>query len=154
MTFHCLNSHFLKLSAADRPFLICYHVLFGFLCQRNTQGHPANMLQLGINSSNTTCQRDGISLSRRGETLLHIAVPSSLGCGWGVMKAEKQLVKDRERGAKTKARALTCWRGMVACSSPLETRAVSSNPWAGRAVSYTWPCTKPTDVLGHYTSWP
>lgn len=70
--------------------------------QRNTQGHSANMLQLGINSSSTMFQKDEISLSGRRDTLLGIAVLLSLGGGWGVKKAGKQLVKDRRRGTKAK----------------------------------------------------
>lgn len=70
------------------------------------------------------------------------------------MKAGKELVKDRGREARTKTRALNCWKAMVASSKLLETRAVNSNPWAGRAASNTWPHTKPSDVLEHYTNWP
>lgn len=95
----------LKVSCCRQalPPLLAPPVLFPLSsAQRNTKGHPANMLQLGINSPSTTCQRDEIFLSRRGDAVLHIAAPSSLGGGCGVLKAGKQLVKDRGRGAKTK----------------------------------------------------
>lgn len=156
LTFHPLHSYFSKLPATDRSFLLCWHLLFVFLHHqlRNTQGHPANMVQLGINSSSTMCQKDEISLSGRRDTVLGIAVLLSFGGGWGVKKAGKQLVKDRGGRAKAKTRALTCQKAKVTCSSPWETTAVSPNTWAGRAASNIWTHTKLTDVLGHYNSWP
>lgn len=93
MTFHPPNSYFSRFPAAAPP---AWFPLSP--AQRNTGVHPAKTLHPGINSSSTTCQRDEISLSRRGDTVLHIAVPSSLGGSCGVLKAGERIAKDRGTG--------------------------------------------------------